>query len=58
MKKKKAKKADGSSHKNKPISLAPLDFETAVGGLLAIDPKKTKKPTAPKKKKPAKKHKK
>ena len=53
--KKKAEKADGATHKNKPISLAPLDFETAVGGLLAVDPKKIKKPAATAKKKPAKK---
>lgn len=53
-KKKQAKTANRDDrHRNRPLHI-PLDFETAVSGLLAIDPKKAKKPTTPKKKKPKK----
>lgn len=36
--------------KRKPPVHIPLDFDTAIGGLLAVDPKQLKRPVA---KKPA-----
>jgi hypothetical protein len=32
-----------------PVSLAPLDFETALAGLLQVSPEPEKRPTAKKK---------
>lgn len=40
-------------HEDVPVSLAPLDFETALAGLLQVSPEPEKRPTA--KKQPAKK---
>lgn len=50
----KVKKSRKGEPRENPVSLAPLDFETALAGLLAVkpEPKDKKKPEQEEKKKP------
>jgi hypothetical protein len=45
----KRKRGRPNIHEDVPVSLAPLDFETALAGLLQVSPESKGKPTAKKK---------